>query len=49
MYIGKHTHTDTFCCVPYPLDVNNHEEVFTGLIGYIHLMVCEVSFGLFDA
>ena len=44
--IGKHTPTDS---VVYLLGVDNRKLLFTGLVGYLHLMVNEVSFGLFDA
>lgn len=51
-YTHIHTHTqigDTFCCVPYPLDGNNHEEVLTGFIGFLCLMGCKISLDLLDA
>ena len=42
------TYIHSFFCVAYPLDVNTHKEVLTGLMGYLHLMMCKIRFGLLD-
>lgn len=41
------THTHTLSVVQYPVDVNDCEEVLTGLT-YVCLMACEVNFGVLN-
>lgn len=48
MCVQANTHPQTLSVV-YLLGVDNHKELFTGLVEYLHLMVHEVSFGLFNA